>query len=83
MSSFFYQILRGAGHHVYADNSEEFNSFVLKVSESADQKSILSNMTSDFQTKEVPTKEQTLVTTCEIIQTDETVMTSANPSTWW
>jgi len=74
-------ILRGAGHHVYADNSEEFNSFVLKVSESADQKSILSNMTSDFQTKEVPAKEQTLVTTCEIIQTDETVMTSANPST--
>lgn len=30
------QVIKGAGHHVYADNCEEFNSLVLKACESLD-----------------------------------------------
>ena len=82
MSSFFYQILRGAGHHVYADNSEEFNSFVLKVSESADPKPNLSNMTSDFQTNEISGKEKKIETTNEMLPFDETTFNSVKTSLW-
>jgi len=38
-------ILRGAGHHVYADKCEEFNSYICQVSESADERSKLNGTT--------------------------------------
>jgi len=72
--------LRRSGHQLYADNSEDFNSFVIKVSESAGPKPNLSNMTSDFQTNEISGKEKKIETTNEMLPFDETTFNSVKTS---
>ena len=75
----FFQILPGAGHHVYADRCEEFNSYVLKVSESADKAKQIHSV-SDFQPKNSLNTEEIVDTTSITLQNNETVTTPASTS---
>lgn len=72
-------ILPGAGHHVYADRCEEFNSYVLKVSESADKAKQIHSV-SDFQPKNSLNTEEIVDTTSITLQNSETVTTPASTS---
>ena len=52
----FIQVISGAGHHVYADQAENFNSTVNKICDMADSNSFTKPPTSPLKTS-TPTKD--------------------------